>query len=207
MAFWNEAALEPKRKFKFLIRFGLASDKLPSFIAKKADKPSFDVSETKHDFLGHAFKYPGRVTWKDVSVTIIDPAGGGVPSADDANASTLKAAANDVTDALYNVLLSAGYQSPTAAGAAITGGSSLSTLRTMSKGSATAPFSQIEIIQIDANGNALETWTLNNAWIKSVNFGSLEYGSDDISDVSLTFVYDWADVKITSTRFDSSLEA
>jgi len=77
----------------------------------------------------------------------------------------------------------------------------------MAKGTATAQFSQIEIIQIDANGNALETWTLNNAWIKTVNFGSLEYGSDDISDVSMTFRYDWADVKITSTRFDSSLEA
>ena len=35
MAFWNEAALEPKRKFKFLIRFGLSSEELPSFIAKK----------------------------------------------------------------------------------------------------------------------------------------------------------------------------
>lgn len=205
MAFWNEAALEPKRKFKFLVRFGAASDKLPSFIAKKADKPSFDVSETKHDFLGHAFYYPGRVTWKEVSVTIIDPAGGGAASPDDRNSSTLKATANDVTDALYNVLLNAGYQSPTSAGSAITGGPTLSTLRTMAKGTATAQFAQVEIIQVDANGNALETWTLINAWIKTVNFGSLEYGSDDISDVSMTFRYDWADVKVTSTAFDSSL--
>lgn len=206
MAFWNEAALEPKRKFKFLIRFGAASDKLPSFIAKKCDKPSFDVSDVKHDFFGHAFYYPGRVTWKEVTATIIDPAGGGLPAADDANPSTLRAAANDVTDALYQILLSAGYQSPTAAGAAFTGGASLGTLRTMAKGTATAQFAQVEIIQVDANGNSLETWTLNNAFIKSVNFGGLDYSTDDINEVSLTFRYDWADVRIESTGFDSSLE-
>lgn len=204
MAFWNEAALEPKRKFKFLIRFGAASDRLPSFIAKKCDKPSFDVSEVKHDFLGHAFYYPGRVSWKEVSATIIDPAGTG--TAGDTDAATLAASTNDVADALYQILLSAGYQSPTAAGAAITGGTSLSTLRTMAKGTATAQFSQIEILQLDANGNAIEIWTLNNAFIKSVNFGGLDYSSDDINEVSMTFRYDWADVRIPATRFDSSLE-
>lgn len=204
MAFWNEAALEPKRKFKFLIRFGAASDGLPSFIAKKCDKPSFDVSETPHDFLGHKFYYPGRVTWKEVSATVIDPAGSG--GAGDSDAATVTAPSTDVTDAVYKVLLAAGYQSPVAAGAAITGAGAGSTLRTMAKGTATAQFSQIQIIQIDANGNALETWTLNNAWVKSVNFGNLDYSSDDINEVSFTFRYDWADVAITSTSFDSSIE-
>ena len=39
MAFWNEATVEPKRKFKFLLRFGAASDALPSFVVKKVNKP------------------------------------------------------------------------------------------------------------------------------------------------------------------------
>ena len=175
MAFWNEAALEPKRKFKFLVRFGAASEGLPSFIAKKCDKPSFDVSETPHDFLGHKFYYPGRVTWKEVTATVIDPAGSG--GAGDEDLSTVTAASTDVTDAVYKLLLRAGYQSPTAAGAAITGAGTGSTLRTMAKGTATRQFDQIQIIQIDANGDALETWTLNNAWVKSVNFGNLDYQS------------------------------
>jgi hypothetical protein len=204
MAFWNEAALEPKRKFKFLIRFGRASEGLPSFIAKKCDKPSFDVSETPHDFLGHKFYYPGRVTWKEVTATVIDPAGSG--GADDEDSSTVTAPSTDVTDAVYKLLLRAGYQSPTAAGAAITGAGAGSTLRTMAKGTATRQFDQIQIIQIDANGNALETWTLNNAWVKSVNFGNLDYSSDDINDITFTFRYDWADVAITQTSFDSSIE-
>lgn len=202
MAFWNEAALEPKRKFKFLIRFGAASDNLPSFIAKKCDKPSFDVSESMHDFLGHKFYYPGRVTWKEVTATVIDPAGSAGGGDDDTR--TPNGPTTDVTDSVYNVLLRAGYQSPTAAGSAIAGAAAGSTLRTMAKGTATRQFDQIQIIQIDANGDALETWTLNNAWLKSVNFGGLDYSSDDINEVSFTFRYDWADVAITSTSFDSS---
>jgi hypothetical protein len=204
MAFWNEAALEPKRKFKFLVRFGAASEGLPSFIAKKCDKPSFDVSETPHDFLGHKFYYPGRVTWKEVTATVIDPAGSGGGGDDDL--STVTAPSTDVTDAVYKLLLRAGYQSPTAAGAAITGAGAGSTLRTMAKGTATRQFDQIQIIQIDANGDALETWTLNNAWVKSVNFGNLDYSSDYINDITFTFRYDWADVAITQTSFDSSIE-
>jgi hypothetical protein len=204
MAFWNEAALEPKRKFKFLIRFGRASNDLPSFIAKKCDKPSFDVSEIGHDFLGHKFYYPGKVTWKEVTATVIDPAGSG--GTGDSDAATVTAPSTDVTDSVYKLMLRAGYQSPTNAGAAITGGGAGSTLRTMAKGTATRQFDQIQIIQIDANGNALETWTLNNAWLKSVNFGNLDYSTDDINEVSFTFRYDWADVAITSTAFDSAVE-
>lgn len=202
MAFWNEASLEPKRKFKFLIDFGASSTQLPSFIAKKCDKPSFEISQTSHDFFGHKFHYPGRVTWKEVTATVIDPAGSSTAEAGDNNASTLQAAANDVADGLYKVLLASGYQSPTNAGSAITGNQS-ATLRTLAKGKATRQFNQIKIIQTDASGRPLETWILNNAWIKTVNFGGLDYATDDINEISLTFVYDWADLQIVSTRFDS----
>ncbi len=203
MAFWNEAALEPKRKFKFLIRFGRASGDLPSFIAKKCDKPSFDVSEVAHDFLGHKFYYPGKVTWKEVTAAVIDPAGSG--GVGDEDLATITAPSTDVTKAVYELMLRAGYQSPVAAGAAITGASAGSTLRTMAKGTATRQFDQIQIIQVDANGNALETWLLNNAWLKVVNFGGLDYASDEINEVSFTFRYDWADLIVGS--FDSSVES
>jgi len=203
MAFWNEAALEPKRKFKFLIRFGRASGDLPSFIAKKCDKPSFDVSEVGHDFLGHKFYYPGKVTWKEVSATVIDPAGSG--GVGDEDLATVTAPSTDVTRSVYELLLRAGYQSPVAAGSAITGAGAGATLRTMAKGTATRQFDQIQIIQVDANGNALETWLLNNAWLKSVNFGGLDYSSDDINEVSFTFRYDWADVIVGS--FNSTVES
>ena len=208
MAFWNEASVEPKRKFKFLLRFGAASDALPSFIVKKVNKPEITISEATHKFLGHTYYFPATTTWNEINATVIDPNGLGSPG--DADTSTPAATATDVAEGLYRVLLAAGYQSPVAQGYASAGGAG-ATLRTFAKSTATAQFDRIEIIQIDANGNPIEVWTLNNAWIKKMTFGELDYSSDDINEVQLTFRYDWADVKVyvaggASANFDSELE-
>jgi hypothetical protein len=207
MAFWNEATVEPKRKFKFLLRFGNASDALPSFVVKKVNKPEISVSEATHKFLGHSYYFPAQTSWNEINCTVIDPAGfGGVG---DPNTLTPQAPSVDVAEGLYRVLLAAGYQSPVAQGYATAGGAP-ATLRTFAKSTATAQFDQIQIIQIDAIGNPIETWTLNNAWIKKMTFGELDYSSDDINEVTLTFRYDWADLKIergSTMAFDSSLES
>lgn len=207
MAFWNEATVEPKRKFKFLLRFGAASDALPSFIVKKVNKPEISISEATHKFLGHSYYFPATTTWNEINCTVIDPAGFG--GSGDAVAATLQAPSVDVAEGMYRVLLAAGYQSPTAQGYAVAGGAP-ATLRTFAKSTATAQFDQITIVQIDAIGNAIETWTLNNAWIKKMTFGELDYSSDDINEINLTFRYDWADLLInrgSSVEFDSKLES
>jgi len=207
MAFWNEATVEPKRKFKFLLRFGAASDALPSFVVKKVNKPEITISEATHKFLGHSYYFPATTTWNEINCTVIDPAGFG--GAGDAVSTTLQAPSTDVAEGMYRVLLAAGYQSPTAQGYAVAGGAP-ATLRTFAKSTATLQFDQIEIIQIDAIGNEIEKWTLNNAWIKKMTFGELDYSSDDINEIQLTFRYDWADLTITrggSTKFNSSLES
>ena len=38
----------------------------------------------------------------------------------------------------------------------------------------------------------LEKWTLWHAWIKEVTFGDLDYGSEDLTEVTIKFRYDWA---------------
>ena len=37
----------------------------------------------------------------------------------------------------------------------------------------------------------IETWDLQNAWVKEINFGTLDYGTEDPLDVELTIKYDW----------------
>ena len=54
--FWNEAGLEPKRKFRWLLY--LAG--MPQFIVKNVKKPSFNVATSNHQFLNYEFYYPGR---------------------------------------------------------------------------------------------------------------------------------------------------
>lgn len=40
----------------------------------------------------------------------------------------------------------------------------------------------------------LEQWTLNGAWIKSINFGQLDYSSDELITIELVIAYDYATV-------------
>ena len=70
MAFWSDATQQdPKRQYRWILR--VAS--IPAYVLKKADKPSFTVSETEHKYLNHTYYYPGRVQWQEINVTLADP--------------------------------------------------------------------------------------------------------------------------------------
>ena len=51
---------------------------------------------------------------------------------------------------------------------------------------------ELVIDTIDDEGNSVESWTLNNAFVKSMKFGDLSYDSDDLLEVTVEFRYDWA---------------
>ena len=53
-----------------------------------------------------------------------------------------------------------------------------------------AAIKQIVITQMDGDGGPLESWTLHNALITEFKFGDLEYGADDLTELSLTLKYD-----------------
>ena len=54
---------------------------------------------------------------------------------------------------------------------------------------------QIVVEQLNAAGEQLEEWTLNGAWIKSVNFGSLSYQDDELVELEIVVSYDYATFK------------
>ena len=57
----------------------------------------------------------------------------------------------------------------------------------------------VSIDVIDAENNVVETWTLKNAYIASVDFGgNLDYTSDELSEIAVEFAYDWAECAGTS---------
>lgn len=68
--FWSDRFMEPKRKFRWIARFGQS---FQSWVIKKVNKPSFKISEASHKYLNHTFYYPGRVEWEKVTITMIDP--------------------------------------------------------------------------------------------------------------------------------------
>jgi hypothetical protein len=198
MAFWNEAQLEPKRKFKFIMRIpgggsSAAEIKIPEFVVKKASKPSFTVSEAKHQFLGHSFYFPGKLEWKEVDVTIVD-AGGFDESdkgGDSAGTDAVGSLKNDSTTSIMKYLREFGYQHPNDTALAVAGGGG--DVKTFSKWAGTTALGNVQFESIDSNGNTTEAWVLKNAWIKEVNFGDGDYSSDDVVDVTIKMRYDWAE--------------
>jgi hypothetical protein len=167
---WNDPGLEPKRAYRWLLRFGAASDAVPEYICKKVDKPSFSISEQEHVFLNHKFWYPGRVEWNEIKVTIVDPL------------------AFDAANKLQQIIADSGYLIPDELDA----GLSASKLTTVSKAKAVEQVGRVVIQQIDANGDAVSQFELHNTWIKEVNYGTLSYEEDGLVEIELTLRYDWA---------------
>lgn len=174
MSFWNQASIEPKRQFRWLLYIA----GMPQFIVKNVKKPSFSVAATPHDFINYKFHFPGRVEWQDIQVTIVDPV------------------QPDSTASLVNILSAAGYVLPDEYT------SQAAEPRTISKKSfVDALGGQIQLVQFGANTgaqqeNVLEKWSINNPFLTSVDFGNLDYSSDDLVNISMTIKYDWANLEL-----------
>ena len=176
MPFWstnfgeNDALEDPKRKFRFKVEFqGIQAAIGGAFMwyAKTVSKPSFQIAAAEHKYLNHTFYYPGSVTWQDISLTLVDPVD------------------PDMTATLSDIVVQSGYSPPADTNA----------LNSMSKAKAAGALGSVIITQINHDGNELEKWTLWNAFITEVKYGDLEYGGDDLTEMSLTLKYDWARVE------------
>ena len=177
MGFWTETGAslgrDPKRGFRFIVQVtniggGASSDATAGggimWYAKTVDKPSFEISTTEHNYLNHKFNYPGRTSWSPIALKVVDPT------------------SPDMAATFSDIITAAGYHPPVDA----------NDHTSMQKALATTALGNVVITQIDADGNALEKWTLWNAWISKVNYGSLDYSSDDLTEMEIEMVYDWA---------------
>ena len=175
MAFWTaskaDLGKDPKRGFRFKVVMTTITGQTNGSImwwAKSVDKPSFETSVTEHDYLNHKFKFPAKTTWNPISMKMVDPT------------------SPDMAATFSALITAAGYHPP----------SNPDDLTTMSKAMATLSVGDVVISQIDAEGKTLEEWTLYNAFITKVTYGSLDYSSEDLTEVEVEFVYDWASLRV-----------
>ena len=171
MPFYANLQTDPKRSFRFLffIAGAAGNGALQPYTVKQVKKPTFQLEGGPQiKYIQHAFKYPGRVVWQDVSLTVVDPGG-----------------SEDAGAALMNALATSGYAYPRDANNSLT-------KQSISKSKANEGIGKPRIQQIDARGEKIDEWTLNNAFISQVDFGEVSYESDDIVNISLTIMYDWA---------------
>lgn len=167
MSFWTQKESEPKRNF----RFKITGDKLANtndpvwWWAKSIDKPSYDVSSNEYQLINHKFKYPGIVTWKNISVTMVDFGA---------------SHGTNLNESLEKDLTAIGYTRP-----------DKDAMMGIGKTAETV-VSNLVIEHLDANGKPLDKWTLMGAFIVSVSYSKLDYSSDELSEVTLEIAYDYA---------------
>lgn len=164
--FWSTNNVEPKRNFRFQVQLGGTSAPI-LWWAKTVTIPAYDVSEVEHNYLDNKFYFPGRVSWNEVSMTLVDPI------------------SVDAVTQTNKILEDMGY----------TVKANEKSKTTMSKKNAAAqdgPLPAVVISVLNADGDAIEVWTLRNAFLKSAKFGDLDYSSDDLRTVEMTVRYDWA---------------
>jgi len=172
MAFWSDLNVEPKRSFRWYFTIGKSDENaLQTYAIKTVKKPSFTISEVPHQFVAHTFYFPGRITWNTVDVTFIDPV---IP---------------DQASAITNMVVAAGYNVPRDESAA---------LKSFSKAKFANAGTQASITQIDAEGDPIEIWTLNNSFFTNVDYGQLDYGSEEMVINSVTIRYDYATLEVMS---------
>ena len=198
MAFFNQVGgggFQPKRQFRFLVSFSKLKNL--TFMAKTAEKPTYDMTAAEHNVLNHVFKFPGVVKWEDVSISFID--------AVDPNTGSK----------FYNALRNSGYVLPTSPDALTHG---------VTKIGSHASLGLVKIQQLDGGGvipldgvdpgdkvgalddvDIVDEWTLHNAFIKSVKFGDLDYGSEELIQIDVGLVYDYASYSGTALQYNASV--
>lgn len=164
MAFWSQADVEPKRGFRFIVQIGTQV----VWWAKQVSTPSFDVGEVEHSFLGNKYYFPGKVSWSEVSLTLVDPI------------------SPDAVALTNQYLIDSGYMIPVNA-------DDDTQWKTISKSKATnVGLENIDIQVVNADGTIIEHWELKNPFIRSVKYGDLSYEDDALRTVELGVRYDWA---------------
>jgi hypothetical protein len=172
---WTQAALEPKRKFKYLLNISNPILKDFEFLAQTCDRPGIKVGASEHKYFDKTYYHPGRVTWdpNPLSVKLVDIQKR-EPSGVDTNGQLLKAFAASGLSGLIGI------------DGAVT---------TLSKEKATNALDKVTIRVLNADKAIAEEWTLMNAWLESFKPDALDYGAEDILTVTMTIRYDWAEFK------------
>jgi len=193
-AFWTlpNAQYDPKLQFRFKVVIpGMAYedaratseigdsfadtkhiDKTGGFVwyAKTVDKPGYSLVNLTENTWLNAFTMADVQTtidkpkFKTVSMTLIDPS---YPNA---------------TRKLVRILRRSGLNEAKAVPIAMAYGGSRSKSYIKTVG-------DVQIMQLNADGETIETWTLVQAYPQDVSFGKLDYSSSDPVEISITWGY------------------
>lgn len=220
--FWTSKNAAPIQSHHFRVKFG----DIESFAVKSVTMPSLEVSTNEYQVGNQIFKYPGVAKWNDVTVTLVDTketlgqvlgelqkqnyiSAGDVFGGGDGIIKTVKGNAGGTFGRGPNQFFI--FQAKTFARAQAAADKERSAFME----GAQKVFDFLGVSQPDPNkikpvgsrgdpyiamsqetAQADNFWSLTNPWIKSVNFGTHDYSSDELITMEIVITYDYASVLV-----------
>ena len=167
--FLTQTSYQPKRDNLFTVRLG--SPIRLMFEAKTATKPKLEFGSIElNNVDGTSLYFPASPSWSPVTITFM---AGGVDN-------MFRTENTDISRGIVEILKASGYDSFG---------------QRQYKANSSDALGELAITQINGDGDLVEEWVLINPFIESVDFGDLDYSSDNLSQISVTFRYDHATVK------------
>ena len=134
------------------------------FVAKSVNKPTIETDINEYRLINQIVKFPSVPRWNDITIKYVDTKD------------------KSVSYELYTQFVNSldghfpdGWEETDGCPQAI---------KKMGE--------DVYIMQLDNDGKEDTKWILKGATIKSINFGDLDYSSDDFVEVEVVFSYDWA---------------
>lgn len=214
MAFWRDQSVDPLQQRDFRVQmFSGALELIDSHNVKSITMPSLDVSEGAYRLGNHVYKYPGQQTWNDVSITIVESGlviQGLIEMLRDqgynwngSGAFTKQAIEVRIQQHQYDISTIPFVDKSTPAepgtiGAGLDAVGNAITTGLNALGFKSPPKNPTPMVQGGKFVEGRNQWTLKGAWIKSVNFGTHDYSSDELITMEMTIAYDHAEVDFLS---------
>jgi len=163
MTWWTEQGLDPKRKNRFKV---LINNIFVGY-ATSVGKPKVTIDSKEYKMINHFYKYPGIAKWEDITISFVDMYS--------------KDASHDTSEFLFNILKKSGYDNPGKSSSGAVG-----------KNLSSQAVGDIIIQQLNGDGDEIETWTLKQCIISSLEWGDLSYSEDGLVEYKMGIKYDYA---------------
>ena len=201
MAFWSVKNAAPVQSHKFRVYM----NKMKSFTVKSVTKPSLEVTEGVYQVGNHKFKYPGVHTWNDVTIVFVDD-----------KETTRRLIQNLIDQGLCTPNTNIDYNTLAPNTHSGNSNSTAGLCQTQHPRPEHPHRDSLEkgklgVIRIEQHAvldysdhragtgtrskdHILETWHLQQPWIKSISFGQLDYSSDELITLEAVIAYDYCTI-------------
>ena len=137
-------------------------------------RPSYTIETEEHRLLNHFFKFPTGIKWEPITFMVKE-------------IFVHEAFERTVGDVMMAKLTNQAYDQPDKTNSAF--------LKDLSKQALVDSLGPISIQVMNPVGKVYEEWVLHGAFVSEVKPSELNYAEDDLTNISVTVTYDYAELK------------